>query len=354
MTPVEPRSREIITYQDRVKLPRVYLAWHTPALYEEGDAEMDILASLLSSGKTSALYRPLVFEKQIAKEVFAFQVSQALGSYFVVGATAAPGQDIDDLSKALEAELGKALSKESSADSFTQALNEWRKSFYSRVESVMDRAHQLSTYEHLLGNADRFAFDLARYTNLTAKKVMSSAQTYLKGSEPLVIRVVPETAQPTIDRSAPPKLAKAKAWTPPQVEEKVLSNGLKIWLVEQKQSPLVSLQLIFNHGSNSDVASKSGLAWLMANLLDEGAGEKNALEVSDALRLLATDYGASVHNDFTTLSMDLLAETLKPSLVLLADFILRPQFNESDFKRVKQQRIASAIASRANPRASRN
>ena len=351
---IAPRNREVITYQDRVKLPRVYFAWHTPALYTAGDSEMDILASLLTSGKTSALYRPLVFEKQIAKEVFAFQVSQALGSYFVIGATAAPGQDLDNLSEALEAELDKALSKGPSTESFTRALNEWRKSFYSRVESVMDRAHQLSTYEHLLGHANRFTFDLERYTKLDAKQVMSSAQTWLKGSEPLVIRVVPEAKQQTIDRSAPPKLAKAKAWAPPKVEEKVLSNGLKVWLVEQKQSPLISMQLIFNHGSNSDEASKSGLAWLMANLLDEGAGQKNALEVSDALRLLATNYGASVYNDFTTLSMDLLAETLQPSLSLLADFILRPQFNEDDFKRVKQQRIASAVASRANPRASRN
>ena len=65
-------------------------------------------------------------------------------------------------------------------------------------------------------------------------------------------------------------------------------------------------------------------------------------------------FAKSVYNDFTTLSMDLLAETLEPSLSLLADFTLRPQFNEDDFKRVKQQRIASAVASRANPKASRN
>mgnify|MGYP000330188522 CR=1 FL=1 len=352
--PIPNQQRQVITYQDRVKLPRVYFAWHTPALYQAGDAEMDLLASLLTSGKTSALYRPLVFEKQIAKEVFAFQVSQALGSYFVVGATAAPGQDLDALSVELEGELMKTLSGKVSKQNFTRALNEWRKSFYSRVESVMDRAHQLSTYEHLLGHPNRFSFDLERYTKLSSQQVMTSANTWLKGSEPLVIRVVPEATQAVIDRSAPPKLTSAKEWTPPTVEEKILSNGLKVWLVEQKQSPLISLQLIFNHGANSDQASQSGLAWLMANLLDEGAGQKNALEVSDALRLLATDYGASVYNDFTTLSMDLLAETLKPSLDLLADFVLRPQFNQKDFERVKKQRVASAVASRANPRASRN
>jgi zinc protease len=352
--PIPENETRTVTYVDRVKLPRVYLAWHTPALYEEGDAEMDLLASLLTGGKSSALYQPLVFEKQIAKEVFAFQVSRALGSYFVIAATAAPGQDIDHLTETLQAEVHTALSQPPTNQAFTRASNEWRKSFYTRVESVMDRAHQLSTYEHLLGKANAFSFDLERYTKVTPQSVTAAGQHWIQTKKPLIVRVVPQEQQPKIDRTSPPVLAKSKPWQPPKVDEFTLENGLQVWLVEQSQSPLISMQLILNQGANSDPSDRSGLTWLTANLLDEGAGARNALEVSDALRLLATDYGAGVYQDFVTLSMDLLGENLSTSLDLYADFLLRPRFEEADFKRVKKQRIASAIANRANPKGIRN
>src|SRR5688572_24410040 len=84
---------------DDVPLPRIYLAWNTPALFAPGDAELDLLSSVLSSGKTSRLYYPLVYDKKIAKEVEAYQVSQQLSSYYVVEATAAPGQSVDALDR---------------------------------------------------------------------------------------------------------------------------------------------------------------------------------------------------------------------------------------------------------------
>ena len=68
---------------DEVKLPRLYYAWHTPALYQDGDAAMDVLASVLTDGKSSRLYKPLVYDQKIAKDVAAFQVSMQLGGFFV-------------------------------------------------------------------------------------------------------------------------------------------------------------------------------------------------------------------------------------------------------------------------------
>ena len=404
VTNLPKMKAKTITYPDRVKLPRVYLAWHTPALYEAGDAEMDLLATLLTSGKSSALYQPLVFEKQIAKEVFAFQVSRALGGYFVIAATAVPGQDIDQLTEELKKEVNKALIQPISKPAFTRALNAWRKSFFSRIESVLDRAQQISTYEHLLSNPNSFNFDLERYTSLTTGKVEKASKNWLLDHSPLTIKVVPEEqhlknesnnnnptkisktkakkvpqvqtskvdqtqptklgkakskkisqVQPTnIDRSSTPKLAKTKSWEPPQVQTFKLANGLDVWLVEQQQSPLISMQLILNQGASTDPEDKAGLTWLTAHLLNEGAGNKNAIEVSDALRLLATDYGTNVYQDSISLSMDLLSENLSQSLDLLGDFIQRPQFMTADFERVKKQRIASAIASSASPNKARN
>ena len=80
------------TITDRVQLPRLYLAWHTPALLKPGDAALDIVSNLLTGGKNSRLYKRLVYDMQIAQDVQAVQQSQALGSNFVIVATARPGR----------------------------------------------------------------------------------------------------------------------------------------------------------------------------------------------------------------------------------------------------------------------
>jgi len=352
--PIPESGERTVTLTDQVKLPRVYLAWHTPALYAPGDAEMDLLSTLLTDGKSSALYRPLVFEQQLAKDVFAFQMSRALGSVFVVGATAAVGKDLDQLTLALRRELTNALQSPAPPATFERALNGWRKSFYARVESVMSRAQQISTYEHLLGLPNGFSLDLNRYINLSAAQVNRAAQRWL-GQAPLTVRVVPTASvHGSPDRSGPPQLAAGKTWDPPQVERFTTQQGIDVWLVPQSQSPLITLKLMMNQGAGSDPINQAGLTSLMAALLDEGAGERDALQVSDALKLLATDYGVSVTQDHITLSMDLLAEKLTPSLDLLADFVLRPRFSKQDFERVRKQRIAAAISQSANPRSARN
>ena len=89
------RATSSIALTDRVQLPRLRLSWHSPALFAPGDADLDMAAHVLGGGKSSRLYKALVFEQRIAQDVFAYQGSQMLGSLFQVGATAKPGHDLD-------------------------------------------------------------------------------------------------------------------------------------------------------------------------------------------------------------------------------------------------------------------
>ncbi len=168
-----------ITSTDNVPLPRIHLAWHTPGLYIDGDASMDVYASVLTDGKTSRLYKPLVYDQKVAKDVSAYQVSMAMSGFFVVSATAAPGKTVAELEAALKAELAAAQKTPPTDDEMSRVLNGWRKSFFGRAESVISRATLLSTYYHLTGSADFIAGDLARYTKLTAKKVHDDATKWL-------------------------------------------------------------------------------------------------------------------------------------------------------------------------------
>ena len=153
--------------------------------------------------------------------------------------------------------------------------------------------------------------------------------------------------------SALPTPSAALNWDPPPVSKARLDNGLEVWHMPTSGAPLVSVHLVLPVGSAEDPRGKEGLTLLAADLLDEGAGSRSALELSERLGELATEYSSSGGVDWVLLSMDALAENLDPSLALLSDIVLRPQLRENEFDRRKKHYEASALASRDDPRAAR-
>src|SRR5882762_7586885 len=99
------------TITDRVQLPRLYLAWVTPAHYAPADAALDVVSNVLAGGKNSRLYKRFVYDTQIAQSVRAFQGSRALASSFVIEATPRPGHSIDEIQKVIDEEIAKLQSE---------------------------------------------------------------------------------------------------------------------------------------------------------------------------------------------------------------------------------------------------
>ncbi len=182
------------TITDRVQLPRLYLAWHTPGLLKPGDATMDIVANLLSSGKNSRLYRRLVYDLQIAQDVTAFQQSQALGSNFLIMATARPGQSLDKIQAVIDEELDLLRKEAPAAREMTRALNQTEASFYRNMERVGGfggKADQLNAYFKAAGTPDFFDQDLARYRAVTATEVQAAVDRYLPKDRRVELSVIP-------------------------------------------------------------------------------------------------------------------------------------------------------------------
>lgn len=204
--PVEPLATPTVvldgvkrkTITDRVQLPRLYLAWHSPGLLKPGDATMDLIANLLSSGKNSRLYRRLVYDLQIAQDVAAFQQSQALGSNFIIMATARPGQDLDKIQAVIDDELDKLRAEAPAAREMTRALNQTEASFYRNMERVGGfggKADQLNAYFKAAGTPDFFDQDLARYRTVTAAEVQAAVDRYLPKDRRVELSVIPGDKQ---------------------------------------------------------------------------------------------------------------------------------------------------------------
>ncbi len=186
------------TMTDRVQLPRLYLAWHTPAIFAPSDGAMDVVSSLLTGGKNARLYKRLVYEMQIAQDVSANQQSQTLGSVFVIRATARPGQTLDRIQQVIDEELDKLRNAPPDEREMQRALNQIEASFYRSMEQVGSfggKADQLNNYYVRTGTPDYFAEDLARYRALSAEDIQSAIARFLPKDRRVELTVMPEAKQ---------------------------------------------------------------------------------------------------------------------------------------------------------------
>ena len=189
---VKPQPASTIVLEDRVSLPRVYLAWPSAPFFKPGDAALDVLSSVLSEGTSSRLQKSLVVEQKLASDVYAAQWSSLLGSTYNIIATAAPGVAPEALAKAIQAEIAKlTTTNQISNDEFDRALNGWKKSYYGRLETVYGRASSLQLYNYYLGTPNGLQTDLARYSSLNAQALTDEIQATLNPDYCQTIIVTP-------------------------------------------------------------------------------------------------------------------------------------------------------------------
>jgi zinc protease len=193
--PTATLKREVrLALEDRVEMARVYMAWHSPAMFAECDAEMDLLADLLANGKTSRLYRTLVYEQRIALDVSAYQNSRELAGFFLLVATATPGRSLTEIASVIDTELQRVADEGPSVAEMERALSQTEAHFMYRLQTVGGfggKSDQLNAYNVFCGDPAFFATDLARYQIATADGVAGAARRYLGFDRRVVLSVVP-------------------------------------------------------------------------------------------------------------------------------------------------------------------
>jgi zinc protease len=183
-----------LVLEDRVELPRLYLAWHSPALFAPGDAEMDLLADLMGNGKVSRLYRALVYERQLATEVLAVQNSRELAGFWEIVATAAPGHSLEELERAIDGEVSRVIEAGPTSDELARGQAQVEASFIYRLQTLGGfggKSDQLNAYNVFLNDPGYFERDLARYRQVTPAQLREAARRYLPRAGRVALSVVP-------------------------------------------------------------------------------------------------------------------------------------------------------------------
>ncbi len=188
-----------IQFEDRVELPRLYLAWLTPAMFAPGDADLDLATDLLANGKTSRLYRRLVFDERIATDVSASQNSREIAGYTQITATAAPGCTLGDLERAILEEIARLADDGPTDDEIERGRVQAEAQFMFRLQTIGGfggKSDQLNAYNVFLRDPAYFDRDLQRYQVVTRTSLRDAVRVFLDPTRRVTLSIVPQGRQP--------------------------------------------------------------------------------------------------------------------------------------------------------------
>jgi zinc protease len=363
-----------LTVTDTVQLPRVYMAWLTPAIFKPGDAEADLAADILGGGKSSRLYKVLVYDKQIAQSVQCTQESLILGSKFTIQATARPGHTAQELEDVINAEVTRLTAQAPVSAELERAQNTIESRIILGLETLGGfggKADRLNSYEHYLHTPDYLAQDLKRYRDGTPQSIKAFAETYLGRSNRVVVHAIPGdkklAADPPPAKSDKPagaaqRVNSEEAWrtTKPKSgplktaqfatpQQFTLPNGLTVILSERRELPVVSANLVFGSGSGTNPPDQPGLANFAVAMLDEGTTTRDALQIADEAARLGATLTTSSSMDASQVAVTSLSRQFPSALALLSDVVLHPTFPPEEVERQRASRLANLAAQKSNP-----
>src|SRR5688500_3459875 len=193
--PMPKLGKEIrTTVEDSVPLPRRYMVWHSVPQYNADEAALDMLGYILSTGRSSRLQSNLIYGKEMAQQIGAFNGTNEIGGTFQIQTTARPGKSLDDIEKEINAEIERIKSEPPTADELTRARNSIESQTIFGLQTVLGKGSQISTYTGYLGKPSYFQTDLDRYARVTPADIQRVAKTYLTPNR-LVMSYMPRQGE---------------------------------------------------------------------------------------------------------------------------------------------------------------
>jgi zinc protease len=339
--------------EDRVPQARIYMVWNVP---QWGSADADLLglaANVLSTGKTSRLYKRLVYDDQIATSVTASLDAREIASQFYIMAQARPGVELAKVEKAIREELA-ALFKDGPTE-LDRVKTQRRAAFIRGVERIGGfggKSDVLAQGEVYAGNPENYALTLKRVADSTPAAVRDAASRWLSdGLYLLEVQPFPEfeTTPSTVDRTAVPKPGAPPVVRFPKFERATLSNGLKIIVAERQTVPQVNLRLLVDSGYAADQLALPGTASFALDMMDEGTATRSSLQIAEELAGLGATMSLGADLDTGFVSLSALKDKLDPSLAIFGDVILNPSFPAEELERLRRRRVAQIQQEGAQP-----
>lgn len=367
-------------------LPELTMAWPSVEELHPDSYALSILVAYLSQGKKAPLYQVLVEDKKLTAIVRMFNFSSELAGQLMLTVNAFQGKDLDEAAAAINEAFAKFEKEGISEKDLNRIKAGQETSFYNSLSSVLGKTAQLAQCNYLTNDPGCISNEIKNILAVTTADVVRVYEKYFKGKHYVATSFVPKgkidlalegsekadvveepivqnenekvnpnaaaTYQKTpssFDRSKEPAYGVAPDVKVPLVWETKLTNGMRVYGIENNEVPLVQFEIVIDGGQLMDDPGKPGVANMLAELMTKGTAKKTPLELEEAIQQLGASINVNAGTEDMRLSINTLAKNYDATLALAEEILLEPRWDAKEFDLVKQMVISRIQQQQANP-----
>ncbi|MEZ4778654.1 MAG: pitrilysin family protein [Flavobacteriaceae bacterium] len=365
--------------------PQLNMVWPTIEQYTDDAYALDFLAEILSSGKKAPMYKVLVKEKELTSRTSAYNNSQQIAGEFHIRITANDGVDLDNVESAIF-ESFALFEKDGVTDRDVERIKAGLETqFYNGISSVLGKSFQLCQYNVFAGDPGFIEQDIENIKKVTKEDVLRVYNKYIKDKPFVMTSFVPKGQMTLIaensekapvveeeikdnvekivedkeeeiaktpsnfDRSVEPAQGPAPALSIPSSWNAELSNGLKVFGIEQNEIPTVNFSLVIDGGHLLDDKNKNGVANLMTDIMMEGTATKTPEQLEEEIEMLGASINMYTTDESIIVQGNTLTRNFDKTMDLVKEILLEPRWDEEEFARIKTATINQIKRSAADP-----
>jgi zinc protease len=349
-------GEKIVTVDDHVPQPSVYMAWPTPELGSADEPALSLAALILSDGLSSRLQKALIYDRKLCTSVYAWADTMELAGMFVVNPVVRTGESIEAVERVVTDEIARLAKTGPTPAELERARARTLTSLTSQLQNLGafgGVADVLNSYNVFYGDPGKLEWDVKRTLAVTPSSLRAAVGRWLATPKRVVVRFRPETAtRPTVaepDRTRQPAVGADTPFQVPVVASDKLPNGLELYVVERHDLPLVSAALVSRAGSIYDPLDKEGLADLTADAMERGTATRSTIAVAEALGTLGASLRTETALERSSQSLEVQKPKLGAALALLADVARNPTYAPEEVDRARKQHLDSVTLAEQDP-----
>jgi zinc protease len=376
-------------YEDNfARSPQLLITWPGVYQYHPDSYALEILSTYLSEGKEAPLNKVLIDDKKLTTTVFMFNQNSELAGQTTLGVRALDGIKLDDVQAGIDEALASFEKDGISDEDLSRLKASSEVSFYNGIQSVLGKAFQLAQYDIFAGDPGFINQDIQNIQAVTREDVMRVYNTYIKDKNYVAVSTVPkgqadlmlsgssqakiveekivqgaeegfdasvtaeyERTPSSFDRTVEPKYGPEPTLKVPAIWEDTLSNGMKIYGIEDKELPLVRFDLTIAGGQLQDDINKVGVANLVSELMQRGTKNRTTAELEKAIEALGANISISAGSESIRVTGNTLAKNLDQTIAILEEIILEPRWDDEEFELAKLRILNQLEQEKSNPNA---
>ncbi|MGD0757103.1 MAG: pitrilysin family protein [Bacteroidales bacterium] len=387
MVPTIKKTVKLYHEDNFANVPEITLVWPAPQSYQKDAYALDFLAKILADGKKAALYKVLVKEKKLTSKTTAYNNTSELAGEFTVNIRANEGKSLKEIEDAVFEAFDRFEKEGITEKDIERVKASSEKNFYEGITSVFGKSLQLAFYNTFLNDPGFIEKDIENIKAVTLNDVKMAYEKYIKGKPHIVASFVPkgkpemvaENSVPagvkeenineasqveianagedkfakspsSINRTVEPAEGKAPEVNVPVIWKTTLADGIQVYGIQNKELPLVELNLVINGGVLQDKTDLPGVAGMVASVLPQGTKNRTPEALEEETELLGSSINMYAGREEMTVSASALSRNFDKTVSLLKEIILEPRWDTAEFAIAQNSTKNSILQAEAQPR----